>query len=58
MGFFLVGGGGGLERKWKREADNEDNEGRETQIGKKQYSSRTFCLTWNKHTLLRGRKPV
>ena len=27
------GGGGGLERKWKREEDKGDNEGRETQIG-------------------------
>ena len=26
-------GGGGLERKWKREAEKGDNEGRETQIG-------------------------
>ena len=29
----LEGGGGGLERKWKREAEKGDNEGRETQIG-------------------------
>ena len=27
------GGGGGVERKWKREAEKGDNEGRETQIG-------------------------
>ena len=42
-----------MERKLKRVAEKGDNEGRETQ-----YSSRTFCLTWNKDTLLRGRKPV
>ena len=29
----LDGEGGGLERKWKREAEKGDNEGRETQIG-------------------------
>ena len=32
----LGGGGGGgrcTERKWKREAEKGDNEGRETQIG-------------------------
>ena len=29
------GGGRGTERKWKREAEKGDNEGRETQIGKK-----------------------
>ena len=27
------GGGGGVERKWKRVAEKGDNEGRETQIG-------------------------
>ena len=27
------GGGGGVERKWKREAEKGDNEGRETHIG-------------------------
>ena len=27
------GEGGGGERKWKREAEKRDNEGRETQIG-------------------------
>ena len=27
------GGGGRVERKWKRVADKGDNEGRETQIG-------------------------
>ena len=32
MGFFWWGGGG-VERKWKGEADKGDNEGRETQIG-------------------------
>ena len=30
MGVFL---GEGVERKWKREAEKGDNEGRETQIG-------------------------
>ena len=30
MGVF---GGEGVERKWKREAEKGDNEGRETQIG-------------------------
>ena len=30
MVFFL---GGAVEKKWKREADKGDNEGRETQIG-------------------------
>ena len=28
-----VGGGGGVERKWKRVAEKGDNEGRETQMG-------------------------
>ena len=27
------GGGGGVERKWKRVAEKGDNEGRETKIG-------------------------
>ena len=27
------GSGGGVERKWKRVAEKEDNEGRKTQIG-------------------------
>ena len=47
-----------MERKSKREADKGDNEGGETQIGQKQYYSRAFFLTSNKHILLRGRKPV
>ena len=54
MGVFW---GEGVERKWKREAEKGDNEGRNTNR-LKQYSSRTFCLTSNKHTSLRGRKPV
>ena len=30
----VVGGGGGVKRKLKWEADKGDNEGRETEIGK------------------------
>ena len=33
------GGGGRVERKWKRVAEKGDNEGRETQIGKSHYGS-------------------
>ena len=33
IGVGWVGGGGGVKRKLKREADKGDNEGRKTQIG-------------------------
>ena len=56
MRVFRGGGGGGKkveERRGQRRQRKERNTNRP-----KQYSSRTFSLTRNKHTLLRGRKPV
>ena len=54
----VVGGGGGSEK----EVEVRSRQGRQrrerNRNRKKQYSSRAFCLTSNKHTLLRGRKPV
>ena len=53
-----VGGGGGGEKEVE-ERSRQGRQRREKNTNRlKQYSSRTFCLTWNKHTLLRGRKPV
>ena len=52
------GGGGGSEK----EVEERSRQGRQRRKRKtnrpKQYSSRAFCLTSNKHTLLRGCKPV
>ena len=33
VGVRVLGAGGRVERKWKRDADKGDNEGREAQIG-------------------------
>ena len=38
------GGGGGVERKWKRVAEKGDNEGRETQIGQNNILVGHFAL--------------
>ena len=38
------GGGGGVERKWKRVAEKGDNEGRETQIGQNNILVGRFAL--------------
>ena len=51
------GGEGGI--KEVKERSRQGRLRRETNRNRlKKYSSRTFCLTWSKRTLLRGRKPV
>ena len=54
-----MGWGGGGEGGIKEVEERSRQGRRERNTNRlKQYSSRTFCLTWSKHTLLRGRKPV
>ena len=51
-----------MDRNIGKEVKERGGKGRQRREGdtnrSKQYSSRTFCLASNKHTLLGGRKPV
>ena len=53
------GGGGGWKESGREKRTKETTKGeKHKSVNSKQYSNQTFCLTWNKHTLFRGHKPV